>query len=105
MIQKTENKLKSPTVCADFFGIIQRNNPRNKNGVCLNLVFSNLLCDILSLSISLVSEDLHHPSLSIITQFPKSCSLSNKQTTPTIDLPRFNFKAENYPIIFTDLAT
>lgn len=84
-----------------FTGVTQYNDVVNVNDRLLDLVFSNMLCQILHDTAPLLAEDMHHPALHI--QFEATLST-------LIDFPsnenskNYNFRKADYPALYNSLS-
>lgn len=98
-INKDTNDIKTNIITnfSTYFGLQQHNGILNGSGRLLDLVFTNLKCEILHDNAPLVKEDIFHPALLIKTNIPLKCKnfvSSNNQKT-------YNFKKANFPALYT----
>lgn len=81
-----------------YTDLIQCNNIVNDSGRLLDLVFSNIDCQITRDNVPLVEEDLHHPTLNVILN---NLSFKNSQPFQNHDnYESFNFRQANYPQLY-----
>ena len=86
----------------DFTNLNQYNGIANKDGRHLDLVFSNILCDVTADSLPLVGVDLYHPPLDIqftITNVRQKVFRANSNGF------HFNFRKADYVNLYQHLCT
>lgn len=86
----------------DFHDLRQCNNISNTYGRLLDLVFSNLSCDVGKALDPLVEEDGYHPALSIDILM-KSAPFRNFAVNTEAE--SFNFRKTNFPLLYERLAS
>lgn len=84
-----------------FMGVTQLNNVTNVNNRLLDLVISNIQCQILHDTAPLVDEDQHHPSLYI--QIEAKVSNSDNFSSNE-NAKNYNFRKANYPALYNSLS-
>lgn len=86
-------------------GLSQFNNAVNSSNRLLDLVFSNLSCPVFVTrsDISLVSEDIYHPTLNIQLELdiPR---LPDPINFPSNSNLRYNFRKANFPALYGELS-
>ena len=84
-----------------FLDIQQHNNINNNRGRLLDLVFSNLGCEIVHDNAPLVNEDIFHPALYVTLSI--TTKYNNFQTKKTEK--SYNFKKANYQALYSALES
>ena len=85
----------------EFFDLAQLNYVLNSNNRLLDLVLSNLKCEVTYHSDPFVLEDSHHPALSIYF----NVNVKNQNNfTSTSCIKKYNFKKANYPALYSELT-
>lgn len=88
-------------ILKNLMGILdltQYNNVLNCNDRALDLIFSNMYCDVERNNVPLVNEDVYHPSLSF--NFKASLShFDNFQVNKT-QSAEYNFRKSNFPLMY-----
>lgn len=97
------NKTKKSQLVEEFemmLNLKQSNNVLNCNNKLLDLVLSNLNCDIEHDNCPLVVEDNYHPALMI------NCDIDLPQVNESnnVDFKRYNFRKANFPDLYNALA-
>lgn len=94
------NDNNTKTIClnnfSSFFNLNQLNNITNVNGRMLDLVFSNLKCEVMRNNIPFVTEDAYHPALFISIE--KVSKLHNFH--PNLTQKAYNFRKANYATLY-----
>lgn len=87
----------------DFLNLKQMNTIRNSNGRILDLIFTNLNCQVVIERelCPFVPEDTHHPALS--SDMPIIIKRS-ASVFPNADVPHFNFRRADFPTLYNDIA-
>lgn len=84
-----------------YMGLSQFNNILNDSGRLLDLVLSNVNCQVTRDIIPLVNEDLHHPTLTVIFN---NLSLKNDESFLFNDHSQaYNFRQANFPQLYEAL--
>lgn len=94
----TEKVLILNSFCR-FFELSQLNNVTNVNHRLLDLVLSNVPCEVVKSSDILLNEDTHHPALCTYI----SVDRTNSGNFPTNNNKTFNFRKANLPLLYEQL--
>lgn len=91
-----ESKSKLMNNFIEILNLHQYNNIKNVNNRTLDLVLSNISCDVTRNFEPFVEEDVHHPTLT----FDFRVSEQHNKSFPVIDSRSFNFKKANFPLMY-----
>lgn len=95
--QQDDHKVEIVNNFLNFFSFQQFNNIENINKRLLDLIISNVPCEVTRDYVPFLQEDDHHPSLTITFKL----SLSNKcKVARNRNNKSFNFKKANFPELY-----